>query len=297
MRSLLLRGQQFLHGNAFVYEPDVQAYITAVQIADQQALELGVKTAINDFVVGCKADGIWDAIKASSILAGAHTLTGALVPLKGTAPTNFNFIDGDYNRTTGLLGDGSTKYLNSNRNVNADPQDSSHQAVWISVAQTNTNSQAYIGAGAVGTGSTQINYALSTTAFEFRNRVNSPPIATGSISAVGLMAHSRNGATSVVARVGGTTTASSEASQVPHNGDALVFARNSATNVAGLWCNARLAFYSIGESLDLALLDARVTTLISNYTFALNTGLNPLDYDANTIAYVNAGYAAGGTLA
>jgi hypothetical protein len=33
--------------------------------------------------------------------------------------------------------------------------------------------------------------------------------------------------------------------------------------------NARLAFYSIGESLDLALLDARVTALINAFAAAI----------------------------
>jgi hypothetical protein len=95
---------------------DAIAYIAAVEVADAEPLELGVKRSINAFVKGCKADGIWDAIKASCIMAGARTLAGALVPLKGTAPTNFNFVSGDYNRKTGLVGDGSTKYLDSNRN-------------------------------------------------------------------------------------------------------------------------------------------------------------------------------------
>jgi hypothetical protein len=31
----------------------------------------------------------------------------------GTAPTNNNFVDADYNRETGLVGNGSTKYLDS----------------------------------------------------------------------------------------------------------------------------------------------------------------------------------------
>jgi hypothetical protein len=35
------------------------------------------------------------------------------------------------------------------------------------------------------------------------------------------------------------------------------------------YSNARLAFYSIGESLDLALLDARVTTLINAIAAAI----------------------------
>jgi hypothetical protein len=103
------------------FDTDAQAYITAVETADGAALEEGVKTAINNFVVDCKADGIWSAIKASCILAGARTLNGALVPLAGTAPTNFNFVSGDYNRKTGLVGDGISKYLNSNRANNADP--------------------------------------------------------------------------------------------------------------------------------------------------------------------------------
>jgi hypothetical protein len=84
------------------------------------------------FVKGCKNDGIWTAIKASCILAGARTLAGALVPLVGTAPTNFDglFDSGDYNRKTGLIGDGSTKSLDSNRNNNADPQNSKHVSAY-----------------------------------------------------------------------------------------------------------------------------------------------------------------------
>jgi hypothetical protein len=43
-----------------------------------------------------------------------------------------------------------------------------------------------------------------------------------------------------------------------------VFGRNSTSLT-----NARLAFYSIGESLDLALLDARVTTLVAAFAAAI----------------------------
>jgi hypothetical protein len=93
------------------FDPDAKAYIAAVEVADGQALEPAIRTAYNNFILGCKSDGIWDAIKASCILAGARSLSGALVPLKGSAPTNNNFVSGDYVRTTGLVGDGTTKYL------------------------------------------------------------------------------------------------------------------------------------------------------------------------------------------
>ena len=87
----------------FNYDTNASAYIDAVEAADGQALETATRYAINDFVIGCKQDGIWNAIKASCILSGARTLAGALVPLVGTAPTNNGFIGvgTDYVRKTG----------------------------------------------------------------------------------------------------------------------------------------------------------------------------------------------------
>lgn len=95
------------------FDPDAQAYINAVEAADGLPLEAEVKVAITRFVKGCKKDSTWDAIKACCILAGARTLYGALVPLIGPAPTSINFVPSDYSRTTGLKGDGLSKYLNS----------------------------------------------------------------------------------------------------------------------------------------------------------------------------------------
>jgi hypothetical protein len=98
-------------------DPDAATYIAAVEQADQQALEEKVKIAIDNFILGCKTDGIWDSINVCNILAGARTLNGALVPLKGPTLTSFNFVSGDYNRKTGLKGNGSNKYLNTNYKI------------------------------------------------------------------------------------------------------------------------------------------------------------------------------------
>ena len=67
----------------YSFDSDASTYIDAVETTDGQVLETGVRIAINEFVLGCKQDEIWDAIKASCILAGARTLDGALVPLVG----------------------------------------------------------------------------------------------------------------------------------------------------------------------------------------------------------------------
>jgi len=69
-------------------DPDAAKYLAAVEAADGEPLEPAVRTAINAFFRGLKATpGLFDAIKASCILCGARTITGALVPLAGDAPS------------------------------------------------------------------------------------------------------------------------------------------------------------------------------------------------------------------
>jgi hypothetical protein len=251
------------------YDADAQAYITAVEAADAAAgqsggLEVGVKDAINAFVVGCKADGIWSAIKASCILAGARTLDGCLVPLAGTAPTNFNFAAGDYNRKTGLVGNGSTKYLNSNRNRNADPQNSQHIAAYRTVVESQSAARVLMGAGVTSgeTGATHIRLGGGTN--YIRHTSSSANIISSPLTA-GLVGASRNSSSTYSALIVGTNFTFTQNSQTPVNAGVFVFC---SSNILAL-SDARLAFYSIGEALDLALLDARVTTLINAIAAAI----------------------------
>lgn len=245
-------------------DPDAAAYITAVETADGQALEEKTKIAIDNFVLGCKADGIWPAIKASCILAGARTLSGALVPLVGAAPTNNNFVSGNYSRKTGLVGDGSTKYLNSNRNNNADPQNSNHLAVYSTQAPTATTRMAYAGCGIGDAGSNQINAEnSSTTSVRCRSSTTSAITAN---DPTGLIGANRSNAASFVTRITSNNASHSVASQSPFSENIYVFQRGAGSPSRS---NSRLAFYSIGESLDLALLDARVTDLINAFAAAI----------------------------
>jgi hypothetical protein len=245
-------------------DPDAAAYITAVETADGQALEEKTKIAIDNFVLGCKADGIWNAIKASCILAGARTLAGALVPLAGTAPTNFNFVSGDYNRKTGLVGDGSTKYLDSNRANNADPQDSNHNAVYASAVATDGAFIASNGnPGVLGT-----NLLLGGSANSLFSRSKA---ATANIQPdtpkVGLVGQARSASGSYTVRSNASSRSVVIASDGNDVSSVTIYRRNNAS-VASFSAH-RLAFYSIGESLDLALLDARVTNLINAFGAAI----------------------------
>jgi len=245
-------------------DPDALAYIAAVETADGATLEDGVKSAINNFVAGCKSDGIWSAIKSSCILAGARTLNGALVPLAGTAPTNFNFVSADYNRETGLVGNTTTKYLNSNRASDADPQNNASLAIWVSTPATAIN-QYYLAALRT-TPTPQVASGISTNVGLFIR--NTTGVPNSNRTGTGLAGVSRTASNSYNWRWAGATGTSTSASTGTYNGNLFVYGSNTNGAIATR-SNGRLAFYSIGESLDLAALDSRVSTLITDLAAAI----------------------------
>jgi hypothetical protein len=246
-------------------DADAIAYVNAVEAADGQLLEFGVGKAINDFVVGCKLDNTWTAIKASCILAGARTLAGALVPLAGSAPTNFNFVSGDYNRKTGLVGNGSTKLLDSNRANNVDPQNNFH----ISVQATTVAGAGYgIASRAEGALAGRTLMAIGDSGIQTNRQAIQVTVSTP--VGPGFVGQSRSNSSSFNLRRSGATASISQASENP-SGDPtnlLVYSRGLPNSPVGL-TSSRLAFYSIGESLDLALLDARVSALITAFGVAI----------------------------
>jgi len=236
-------------------DPDALRYISAVQQADGQALEPAIRKAIADFIVGSKADGIWDAIKASCILMGARTLAGALVPLKGTAPTNFNnnFVGGDYVRKTGLKGNGSNKYLDSNRANNADPQNSNHNAAYVSEAGTDG---ILIASGFITSGDNAL--FGSGGARNRNNAIINPP---SQVQRTGFLGHSRSVVAEFEIRYDGATVGSGSLTSAPPDANNLFIFRRNADSAA--YYDGRIAFYSIGESLNLASLDTRVSSLFT----------------------------------
>ena len=257
-----------------ITDSDVATYIAAVEAADGQLIEFAVAKAVNDFVVDCKNDGIWTAIKASCILSGARTLAGALVPLAGTAPTNVGpFVSGDYNRKTGLLGDGSAKYLNSGAAINTTcPFNNAHLSVYVTTAAS--SGIGYIGMDDVpaNTGALGI-YRNSTN---FNGRFQPDSFATDNVfstsrlsSSVGLVGAARANGSLITFRSNAVTDpiGYGSAGSSSSTANVAVFSRDIAN--ASSRSNGRLAFYSIGASLNLALLDARVTALITAFGAAI----------------------------
>ncbi len=260
MSSFLINPYRF----GVPYDTDAQTYISAVEAADGQALETAVKDLINAFFVGCKADGIFTALKACCLLCGARTLAGALVPVAGPAPTNVGFVAGDYNRKTGIVGNGTSKYLNSNRAKNADPQDNFHAAVYQTTAATPVSGfMTHIGAvDIVAPQVTQITSSSTQKLYRARD-AGAALTKTAQNDANGLQGVSRNLASALLYRVDGATTTKTETSIASStNENYYILGQNNSGTLVNV-SNARLSYYSIGESLTLALLDTRVTALMN----------------------------------
>jgi len=242
------------------FEPEARAYILAVEQQDGQTLEPAVLTAINDFVAGCKADGLWSSLEACLLLAGPRTLAGINVPLVGPTPVFNAFTTAQYSRKTGLVGNASTMFINSNRDNSADGQNDHHMSVWVTQALT---VGVYMGRGRNANGTTHIGRNNSSLVDFSRGRNASADTLSGGVYATagtGFMGISRSASATYTFRTRSTNNSFSRTSQAALAGNVHVFGQNDSTPDR---CNGRLAFYSIGAALTLSLLESRVSAYVS----------------------------------
>jgi hypothetical protein len=243
-------------------DTDAAVYVAAVEAADGQSLETATKVAIHSFVKGCKADGIWPAIKSSCILSGARTLAGALIPLAGPAPTNVSnlFVAGDYNRKTGLKGNGTTKYLNTNRTNASDPATNKHLAVYQTESETRDANRAIVGV----TSGCEL---LTTTTSRFFRANNTGNSIAGLTSFVaGTWGIERSSASSISYVYGGVLYTASVAQDTYPLDNVLIFSRSPSPSDMS---DGRIAFYSHGTSLSLTALNTRLVALINAFAAAI----------------------------
>lgn len=247
-------------------DPDVAAYIARVEGSngDNQQLEDSVKSAMSSFILGCKADGNWDSIKTGCLLSGPRTLAGALQPLQGVGPTNYNFAAGDYDRKLGLTGDGSTKYLDTNRVSSDDPQNSCHFAVYFTAFGSLATQATFL--GTPDSAPAQDANTLAKTASDtiyVRNRNSSPTIVglTFAADEASFLAASRDTSAYYYLWVKTLLITLNRASFVPQNDPYYVFAKPQTPVVD--YADSRIAFYSIGEAVNLGKLYLRVTNYVN----------------------------------
>ncbi|WP_155524061.1 hypothetical protein [Nodosilinea nodulosa] len=247
---------------------DAASYIARVEAADGQNLENIVRQAYDKFFISLKAYSNFLALKSACILAGARTLAGSLVPMTVAmpSPTNFGFVSGDRSRSGGLKGNGISKYVELNRQSDADPQNSYHQVAYISqLAATGTGGErSVICAGWANP--TSHNLVFSGVS-QFRSRSTGSTVG-GTGPGVGFYGHSRSNGTqldyleatgSVVTAALNSTTAASRRT--------FLLGRNNADAGDGdpvLFGTNRILFYSVGEAVNLANMRSSLNTLAAD---------------------------------
>lgn len=248
-------------------DADALSYVNAVQSADGSSLESGVAKAIDDFVIGLKADSLWTPLTHCCILAGAKTIAGICVPLKGTAPTSNAFVAADYDRKTGLVGStANTKFLNTNVNNNTFTQDNFHMAVEVHTAHSSNSLMWMMGAGGDQTGASEI--FTSGGGYQLRNQSGSPQsVGASTDTTTGLIGSTRSSSSTFTMRWGASSAgAGTRTSSAPYNGTIHVF-RTSFYST--LFSNARIRWYSLGANIDFALLRTRLITLYADLAAAI----------------------------
>jgi hypothetical protein len=187
-------------------------------------------------------------------------------------PLNNNFVSGDYSRTQGLQGDGSTKYLDSNHLATDDATNDSHLAVYEPVLhQDGANFCAVIGyQDLYGTynNAFQLAYAYNSTFVMRAKDFNLSYENRGSY--VGFSGISRSNSSNFALRFNSTDyTKTATSSTPPPSTSMYVMAQNHYGVGVELPSNGKIAYYSFGSSLDLPTLDSRVSTLFSEIGAAL----------------------------
>lgn len=262
------------------YDGDAQNYFNIVEsISDFNLASIQpwltpdyVKYWINDFIIALKSTGNWDDINSAVLLRGPRTLNGALIALKGVSPTNLNFIESDYNGQTGLKGDGSTKYLDSNLNSSIVFSLSlNHLTCHISEADTLTGTAVGLIGTTVSAAGSFVNIHIETDNFvkiqSMAGTVNNTAISGRPLT--GFIGINRQGSSSYNRVIGSSnSTYGSSVSQV--NGVSITPDEIEVYRV-GLkgYTDARLSWYSIGRAVNIDTIRACYDKL--NYVFNNNT--------------------------
>ncbi|MFN9621284.1 MAG: hypothetical protein ACK587_00385 [Cyanobacteriota bacterium] len=263
------------------YSGPVQDYIDRVIAADVAAgntlgLENGVKDAYDVFIRACIDAGFLGTsggvlsqsnslIKVAPIMAGAQTIQGALVPLVGNALTRLGTLSGwNYNRKTGIRGNGTDNAINSSRNNNADPQNNKHMAVNLSTAMSGT--VAAMGAQTVSPASQSLIYSFADGLDMRINSTIGGGVSPNNLS--GFLGVARSTSSSLAFQSNTVASTASNTSTTPNALPIYILARN-LDGVVSIPTTARANFFSIGESVNLSALQPLVTTLLASISASI----------------------------
>ena len=226
------------------HDSDALAYFSRIEAAGS-SINRTNRAAVIAFIRGCKADGIWSAIKASCLLAGPDTIAGAFVPLKGNTPT---YIATDHTSLGGVIGSFDTQ-----TNHTTFSKDNIHYSVWRTSVSNANHFILASGGQTVGIGTTSIEVYVEGGIGRLYTRNQSTNAQNAGTNIGGFIGVTRNLSTSYIRRYNN--------GNVQLNISSIETLQNANIFSSTL---SRLSFYSIGENINLTLLNARLATYMSS---------------------------------
>jgi hypothetical protein len=174
-------------GTQTVSDADAQAFVTNAGIVDQVEAN-----AINNLVIGLKADSLWTKMKAVYPFVGG-TATSNSYNLKNTAQYQLSFSGGATHNSNGYTG-GVNGYANTGLNPNTafSTNDSFHISIY---SRTNSSLDGADLGGA--NGSTRTDLWLKAADGNCYNRVHLNGITAANANSTGIYISTRNSSTSL----------------------------------------------------------------------------------------------------
>ena len=248
------------------YDTDALAYFTANTSITSSA----DKSAINDFYLGLKSDGVYTSIGAMylPIWGSTNSKWNLITPVDNDASFRLTFTGGLTYASTGITPNGTTGYANTHYNVNTNGSINSCHLSFYSRTSIDVSSSEEM--GCLTDASTRHEFSINSvgTAYLTLNANNSYATYGPTSLSTKLYIGTRTASNLTTIYRDGTSIASStNASTSKPSYDIYIFGRNLA-GTANSFSTKQGSFMSIGLGLDSTkalALNNRVTTLLTYF--------------------------------
>lgn len=251
MRNRFLRTAKAAGGPPPSYDADAQAMFDArAALGDDPSAPY--KQAISDYVTAIKAvSGLWADIVQLIVFAGATTIAGALVPIKGASPTNVSLVNADVALKTGAKGDASAKYIQTGYSgtVAGTGQNDFH-AYGYYTEMPSTNGTALFGqGGATTTGGTMILYGTGANNTNLKCRNSAADAVTGNTGVGGYGVNRTASANYQAKRAGTTSTVTRGSQSVPARRMHILARTDNSADTPTNFSDARILVWAMGSGI------------------------------------------------
>ena len=245
-------------GTQTVSDADAQAFVTNAGIVDQVEAN-----AINNLVIGLKADSLWTKMKAIYPFVGGSATSNSY-NLRNTAQYQITWNGGITHSSTGVLPNGTNGYGQTGFSFNSTTALSSHISTYI---RTNSTSFACeMGSGNASTGDDECRIVRNGAAWS-NNQCDAVGgrLSPSAANSTGLILNSRRANNDWETYQNGISLGTKTTTNSYTGGSnyaIALFARNSVGSY-DIYSNKQTAFASIGDGLtdtEVTNLNTRVTT-------------------------------------